>query len=487
MSCNKYYDTQRISTIDRLLSKRKLRDAFDEINKYKKEYPQDYLIYLYYAWCLSLMGKRDSALDIARINIKRDFRSYKNTITAYTLYGNVMEQNDQVEEAIEYYKKAIDLSIEENTVAKARIKLINLYTSRCEYEKALELCEGHDHLNNILVKKANILSSLKQYDKALDCLNKIQLDKVQIDHNPNYYMLQDIYYLFGDSYLRINPRRIEQAKKYLNMALSPKDSTTYARVLADLGYIAFYDLDYNTAMNYANRIITETNNAYYGYELLTSIYTELNEKDKAIQTMECIKNGYRYNQKKADFNYATKDYPEAERYICKVLGDDLSIDHEMGLTKYALILFRLGKTDTLRSLYNNIIIPNNYSNESLQLVKEYIDHIDDISTKDSYIKQQYDSYKVEEVKDYLNCKDYINNLLNKLGINNIGDLYDVLSNMIIDMEYTPYGFYDKYYIKDMDIVVLTLPSTKNIVTIYQRDYEDTHMNDKCSSKQRNLK
>ena len=159
----------------------------------------------------------------------------------------------------------------------------------------------------------------------------------------------------------------------------------------------------------------------------------------------------------------------------------------MGLTKYALILFRLGKIDTLRSLYNNIIIPNNYSNESLQLVKEYIDHIDDISTKDSYIKQQYDSYEAEEVKDYLNCKDYITNILNKLGINNIGDLYDLLSNMIIDMDYTPYGFYDKYYIKDMDIVVLTLPSTKNIVTIYHKDYKDTHMNDTTSIKQRTMK
>lgn len=480
MAYNKYFNSQLINEIDRAISNHDLDSAEELIQSYIASYPHDYLIYIYKARLLSMQHKNEQAIELAKQYISYDFGKEKNYITAYTIYADVLADSGLIDQAEYYYRKAISLSIETDTVSRARIKLINLFISLNQHEDALELCEGHENCNNILVKKGIINSYLGRYQEVIDALLKVDTTAI------NKYLLQNVNYYLGNAYFKLNDK--DTAMDYLHRALNIKGTFIYVKALADIGFIYLNNFEYDKVIQMGNRIIRENNNPYFGLDLLASVYTEIREYDLALKNIVKIENNFKHYSKLATLYYRTKKFGDAEECMYHVLSEQTDNLFEFHITLYALILFRLGKINTLRSLFDNVIDEEEIRNHDIDMLRTHLSMLDGKCRAYSYSTSQYYHFDKEKAIEYIREKHFIDPMMSSFNDSNIRELYEDITSRLNIEDSVPVDFFDKYFIREDgvgtdgineldELVAVTLPNTTNIITMYPKIGDDTSMYD----------
>ncbi len=139
--------------------------------------------------------------------------------SAHNNLGNVFKETNQIDEAMEEYKKAVRIDPEN---AKAHFNLASLYQEQgnmndavLHYREAIrikpDLEEAYNNLGNILVKEGRFEEALKEYKKAI---------KISPDYFPANLNLGVIYYKTGQL-----PESIRYFEKALS--LNPKSSDSW--------------------------------------------------------------------------------------------------------------------------------------------------------------------------------------------------------------------------------------------------------------------
>ncbi len=215
-----------------------------------------------------------SVKDLKSLELALEMKREKSNALTYFDYfrrGTECAENKQLENAIEYFDKSIELNCNfaltyyNRGVAYA---YLNQYDKAIEdYNKAIELNPNYsDAYNN----RGNSYADLKQYDKAIEDYNKA------IKLNPND---SGFYCNRGNSYahLKQNGKATEDYNKAIE--LNPNDSGFYCNrgnSYADLK-------QYDKAIEDYNKAIELNSNYSMAYNNRGNLYANLKQYDKAIE------------------------------------------------------------------------------------------------------------------------------------------------------------------------------------------------------------
>lgn len=469
--------------------------ALSTINQYLKEYSEDNYILTYHAMTLFKLNKVEESIKEFENILNKDSLSERETSFAMTQYAFVLSQNEQADLAIYYYEKIINESKDLELIARG--KLAGIYISEKRYEDAIRILTIDGFNNEFLnVKRAYIYLNSGDYDKAIEALKEKEYNtydvyvKVNLDDT---YTQQEKNYIKGHIYYKQDD--MDRALPYLSKAsLCRGRQLTYKSVI-DLARIYILKGEMNSAIDLCEETLKDCSSKYYVrifYEILAKAYYKKNDYEKAeeyykkIDTDEKIK---KINLGKIEL--LKGNFELADEYLSNLDVDNYDIN--MFYEEYyilALAKLRVNKYDEVLKIldlfYENI---NKHEIEQMKFkldrIRLYINSIKkekiDQSTlaytekqivsysKKSALKHIYKHHVVEpresKFNENIDIKELFENIKDMLSKDNV--IYDSLFDKYI-IKY-PNAGYDKDNHNINQMLVITLPNTKNILTMYPYD------------------
>jgi len=194
-----------------------------------------------------------SDYNTAIVFIKKAIELIQNDAIAYYNLGNAYYLNSDIDLAIEYYKKAIEI----NSKFIRYHNLANVYYCKQDYNMAISYYENalkdtgfvtkyskfssYNNLGNAYCQKNLFDLAIKNYQLALDFVRKeLCPEMYHIDKKDVYRNIGNVYYLLGDN---------DQAlSNWLNII----DKSTNYSIFADLYYSISFAYRRNSDNNLAN-------------------------------------------------------------------------------------------------------------------------------------------------------------------------------------------------------------------------------------------
>ena len=477
----KFYDNELLSSIKELIRAQKLDLAEEKIEDYKIMYPNDTIIYKYYAYVLNSKGlfKEAEAICLEALNCSFHVKRLKCDI--YITLAESLTAQGKIDEAIDALEKAYNLK--ESNTHTIQIRLSNLYLRKNNNKKAIEILdkkERNDLNKNLEIQKAYIYISEKEYDIALQILldiNDIDLKNKKDIQRKNIY-IGNIYKIKKD---------FEKALYYYSNVLVVKNEY-YWYAYHEIGHIKYKMGFTNEAIN----ILEETIKRYKDdlvLESLVKCYLSKGYTDKAHELIDDIKDDYLKQLLLGRIKYDNQDFNEAESIFAKLVDNNNGTRY-YNYAQYYLIVakFRLKKYDEalrLIELYKQDLSYSNRNKRELSLMYFYINkELGNELKPSNYSERQLVYYSEELAINHIRNHHDIDYTISRFNDNiDIEKLYHYIRKNIDIDKRKIFGLLDKYTIdfpKDMgnddirnlrSVSAICLPNTDEILTMYPDRYE----------------
>ncbi len=292
-----------------------------------------------------------------------------NTNSSYIYeYGFLLDQEDRIEEAIKYYLMAIEL---DNCYAIFKYGLILQNNNKIEEAKKL-FSFGVKLNNGNLINKYAILLELDNIEEA----KKHYLIAIN---------LNNCYAMYNYAILLINEKKIEEATKYFNMAISIATNNEYNEYISDqyeiINKIAFF-FEKNNDYNTAKKILLLGVKLNFSFSI--NNYAYLLEKENQLEeAKKYYLIAINLNNQDAMNNYALLLYKENKIEEAK---------------KYLLQVFNVNKENRLKSVEKTVF--ENYIAIEKNILKCYINlkniNINNINIVQCYVKKLELNYIIQQ-------------------------------------------------------------------------------------------
>lgn len=471
----------KYNAIKKLVREHKLSKALTDVERYIDEYPTDCFGYSLYGMILINLNQLDKA-KIAFTKLVHE--EARNMYTAMYYLAGIERKQGNKEKAKELFRQTIEESPYEEDFA--RLELAEMEEDDANFEEAEKILDSisNEHIEYVKLEKVKIRLHTNKIVEAFNIISTIREND-----SPKF-----------NRKLKLEKGRIElafnnckYAKKYLEEALEGPKNRTYWLVLAEMAKLEVKLGKYDEAIikcsnllgkndNLDNEVYLILGNAYESkkdYDLARNYYLKViqhenirkSEKgkfclgqlefrnknyDTAIEYFKQIQTGTIYKRgamfSMVHIEIRRGNFQQASIYLEKILTEGLIKDTEM---------------DEYRRL--RVFIDKNLGIEF------------SITNYTSYGEKQYAQYSLEEAIKHIKQEHFNNNLKYKSNFNNnicIEDLLEEIIPKLTEENLYTMELADIYYIDypnvgyteggDLanSIRVVTLPGTKDIITLY---------------------
>ena len=481
-------------------------------HEYINLFPKDIYMKIYYAMLLSRNEKYEEAKIILE-KILKEKNLDKNikffAMSNYAKINNILGNNDV---AIEYLNEIINNSYFLELYSRA--DLSRIYTDLNEYEKAIDILTVEDFNNQFLNnERARVYLTKNEYLKALKEINKeedLKRIKSQLENIDERVIIQDKNLLLGKIYF--NLKNYFLAEKHLRCAMTRKNRNNFWKAYLYLGKVKLKQNEFNDAIRIFDEIIKGpfSDNKIKDKVNKLKIRTYIKKMD-FFSASELINNLKDLNEKSLfliKMEIAKYNFLEAENLIQKITineSTELYVDY---LYLKIIIYFRLNKINEFNELYNKFINMERpkifeYIFE-VNLLKLIVDSNNNIEFKKrtnyTYLENQAMKYsKTSALRHIIKhhfTDAYVSYFNNDINVEN---LFETISNKFSDSLKICDEYQDKYIIDypnvgyDLDgnicnqLVVICIPNTHNIVTMYPKKGDLIKIEDRKQEKNKTYK
>ena len=280
------------------------------------------------------------------------------------------------------------------------------------------------------------------------------------------------------------------------------------KALAFLGHIACNRFNYNLAIKYGEEIVKHKSFTSHGNELLARAYTETQAFDQAQESVNGINDYYWQNFRLARLYYAKKDYKNAELIFCKLLNCNVEKFFDENLNYYILCKFRQGKYEEASYIIDCVEEQGIIPTKDMDLIRVYISSLNRErldKSKLSYSGKQVYSYDKDKAIHHIIDHHVVDSRMSEFNDVDIRRIYNEVYKKLCIANAVPDTYFDKHVIyykdigmsipnKDEDssevinqLEVITLPCTKDILTMYPRKGTDAFLDETDKPEQGQVK
>lgn len=470
------------------------------IDDYLRDHPNDTYVQTYKAMTLFRAGKKEESVENFKKILEQNNMSNRNKMFAMTQYAYVLSQMHNNEDAIYYYEKVINESKELNLIARSKLSV--LYSEEENYDEAINVLNIDGYNDSFLnVKRAKVYSKQGRYFKALKELEKEEYNNYNVyvkENLDNKYIEQEKLYLKGHVLYKLD--REDEALIYLSNACTIKTRDTYFLAAIDMVRIYFLKLQLDDAINLCEELKKNCDSKHYLRiidELLAKAYLKKNDYVKAEDQFKNIETSEaRKNMNLGKIELLKGNFEKAEEYFSDFdINSNIKENYE-NLCKLTLIKFRLGKYDEVLEILAKFdenmdkfeIRHMAYEFRRIRLCINKIRN-EEFGDIESYSEKQIVSYDIEAAIDHVVDHHYVNAKTSKFNDEiNIERLFTEIKDKLSSEKVIYDSVFDKYVLKypnigvNMDgenihqLLVLTLPNSKDIINMYPYDGTESVFN-----------
>lgn len=466
--------------------------AYTLTEEYLNLYPDDDYVRIYQCIILEKLNKTEDAQKGLVDILNNNSLSNNNRAFALVKLANIFEHNKKIDLAIENYEKAIEISDDIEIIARG--ELSKLYCEKKDFEKALNILEidgyNNDFLNAkralVYFKKGELNLVINEFKRPY--LNKYNIyEKEKLDDN---YLSQDRNYIIGHTFLKMG--RKNTALIYLNKATTIKNRSVYFKAYMDIAKIYIFNNNLDDAIALCIDLLTQSTSTYNNKminEILAKAYTKKNDYEKALETYKDESFNELDRKMRIGFLELEKgNFKKAEEYLDLLDIEKEDVNKNINeFYRLALVKLRLGKYDEVLNILN--IFDELGTRREIKEMKYEFDRMRlliDIKLGNkledreySYSEMQIISYDkqraIEHIKDHHLIKENISKFNDE---DQIILLFDEVQKELTSNNIIYDSSYDKYVVKIKNVgssktdnvinqlFVLTVPNTKNIITMY---------------------
>ena len=489
----KYYDDAAMKRIERLTTSGKPTIAFKELSDYMQKYPRDNFSHIVNAEILLQLGKPQDALEEIEHYMNEPMHGHMVECSIATTYGSILLELGRFEEGIEQLRKAIQehKNFHQNETCAALNRLVKFYLNRKDSDAALALLNRCKATPTVQMKKAQVYLIKANFYKAIELLSSIR----ESDILDNEKLVGLYNFLYGKALYLL--RDYDNAELHFQKCLKVENDFTN-RALNYLGHIECSRLNTNKAIKYGFEILKDQKSISQGYEILARAYTESNCFEQAEDAINKIEDYYWKHFRLARLYFAKKDFVSAEKEFAVVLHCNVEKFFEENLNYYILCKFRQRKYEEALYIIDNVMTQGIKETHDMAMIRVYLDSLKraklDLDRLTYSAKQVFQYSKDEAIRHIIN-HHVIDSRMSSFNDADIRKIYDEahakinVNNAIAD------SFFDKHilYYKDVGIsipdapteesetinqlAVVTLPDTKDILTMYPRKGSDASLDE----------
>lgn len=473
---NNKYDNNKLKPIFDLMANKNFYKALSYIEDYINTNPGDlYGSYIEALILYHLEEINESKEILQMLEANCDLSTIFFGHSSYILKGDILKKENKYDEMLECYKKAYDISPEEKISFTAK-RILDYYIENNNKKSALKFCEDLPNTNDLNVLKAHAYLRFNEKTKFEYYLKQFQEEECNVKTLLNQYYCLRAHYLNTHSHPNNALKILEKYNKKHNELTYSYLEEKITALLA----LKNYDEAYKYIMK-----LPENKKHPYLYEYYMKKFDFL----RAYQEIEKIEKEKLKLHKKYDYYYYTGDIEKAEEMSCKMLS---SVCDSKNLVCFLNCSLRKDSFEEFKMKYN--------------ILEEYL-RKDDMSVrllecfaKKENIKREKTIYSEKQIINY-NKKKAIQHIKSHHGEdsvyisyfnsnNDIEKIFNEISDYIIDKKPYYSGVYDVYIVhlndikmgsiyneKLNDISIITLPNTKNIITMYPVNKVDEYLND----------
>ena len=473
---NNKYDNDVLKPIFDLMANKKYYKALSYIEDYNKTNPGDlYGRYIKALILFDLEKINESKEILQMIELNCDLSTKFFGQSYYMLKGDILKKENKYEEMLECYKKAYNVSPKEKLFFSAK-RILDYYVESNKNKSALKFCENLPNENDLNVLKAHTYLSLNEKTKFEYYLNQFQEEECNIKVLINQYYCLRAHYLNTHS----QPRNALKILEKFNKKHKVLTNSYLEEKITALLTLKNYDEAYKYIMK-----LPENKKHSFLYEY----YMKKFDFSKAYQEIEKIKKEKIKLLKKYDYYYYTGDIEKAEEMSCKMLS---SICDSKNLVYFLNCSLRKDSFEEFKMKYNILEEYLRKDDMTVRLLECFARKENIKREKTIYSEEQIINYNKKSAIDHIKKHHgedsaYISYFNNN---NDIEKIFNEISDYIIEKKPYYSGVYDVYIVhlndikmgsiyneKLNDISIITLPNTKNIITMYPVNKEDENLND----------
>lgn len=481
------------------ISKNRFDDALREIDEYLANNSNCNYLLIHRAYALYRSGKKKEGLEEISNLLNTMYLTNKDSIFAMSIYAEMLYREQDLDNAIYYFKKVIDES--ETLELLARSKLSKIYISSRNFDEALKVLDVKDFNNKFLnVKRAKVYFEKCEYDNAFKALKEKEYNNLPYELKETISDVrteQETEFIIGDMYFKQG--RFQKALRHLNKAVVIKKNTgTFFQSYLDIVRIYIMQQNIEASINICEEMIKVSTSDIYTMkfsELLAKAYAKKNDYENAEKYYKNADTSeIKTKSNLAKVELAKGNFEKAEEYLSHICVNKENVNSSYTVY-YLLILikFRLKKYDEAQYMINIIKdnIDLNYIDQKnvyfeLRRIDLYIRNankeiieLDDLV----YTERQMVSYRDDDALRHI-TKHHITNANTSAFYENIdvNEVYEYAKEKIKEETAIYDSMFDKYIIKYNNIgfnvkngdnvnqlTILTLPDTDKIITMYPCD------------------
>ncbi len=484
------------------MDKKKYATALEKIDQFLEIYPKD----IYASVCKAIIyGKQkqeDMAIKLFESLVKSSTNDKEMKVLVYKEYGKYLSTLKRNDKAIHYFKLAIEESNQKEI--DTRLFLSRLYSHNKDLDSAID-CLTIDGFDGIYlkVKRAALYYRNRKYDKVLYELRNVNRKNIKSD-----FIRQEYDYLCGSVYQYNGD--FEQARYYLELCTCTKNTNYYHEALTKLAIIDLLFDNSADALLKCKLILNSSNSSFSVKEraicTLGNAYLKICDYDSAEEAFKMLPD--KYNRKLLEMGrlnlYANK-LEKAEEFLESFIECNKNKNYE-ALYLLALTKFRLKKHNEACKIINDVLaVAGQEENKNelhqisfdLKRLRLVIDIINNKPIKrkclsNHYVEKQIISYSKDASINHIKTHHGKNAKVSRFDDDIvIEELFCMVKNSLDENSKISDEVLDKYIVNLSDIgyecsnpiniIVLTIPDTKNIVNMYPFYTNVTNDDEKESS------
>ena len=490
----RFYDDDAMKRIEKLSTSGKPAIAFKELTEYMEKYPRDNFSHIVNAEILLQLGKTQEALEEIEHYMNEPMHGHMVECSIATTYGSILLELGRYEEGINQLRKAIaeHKSFHKHETCAALNRLVKFYINRKDADAALALLNRCKATPTVKIKKAQIYIIKSDFYKAIDLLSDVR----ETDISDNYKLFGLYNYLYGKALYLL--RDFDNAESYLKKCV--ETHCDYAsRALNFLGHIECSRLNTNKAIKYGFEILKDKKSSSRAFELLARAYTDNNSFDQAEDAVNKIEDYYWKHFRLARLYFAKKDFVNAEKEFSKVLHCNVEKYFDENINYYVLCKFRQKKYEEALYIIDNVMNQGIKETHDMAMIRVYLDSLNKAKLdldKLSYSAKQVFLYSKDDAIKHIISHHVIDSRMSSFNDSDIKRIYEEAQSKINVSNAKPDSFFDKHvlYYREVGISVpedpteesetinqleiVTLPETKDILTMYPRKGSDAYLDEK---------
>ena len=469
--------------------------------EYLKMYPSDDYMKIFQCIILGKLYQNDEAEKRLLEILENEDLSKENRVFALLKYANILSHGKRNEEAKELFENAIEMSDKLELIARS--DLSRLYRREKEYDKAIRILEIDGYNDDFLnTKRAVVYFEQGDYKSVFRELRRPSINKYNIfvyEKLDEKYIEQDKNYLLGHLFLKKG--NLDTALVYLNKCTSMNNKNIYFKANVDIAKIYILKNRVDDAIVLCQELVNQTNSSYNTKivkEILAKAYAKKNNYKKALETYS--DESFEETHRKIRYGFLELlrgNFEKAEEYLSIINLDKVDVNECYNdLYRLALVKFRLGKYDEVFPIldifdkYGTAVEVKDMKYE-LDRIRLIIDTKLGNKIEDreySYSEKQIISYSKEDainhIKEHHLSDDCVSNFNDE---NQLLQLFEYVKEKLTKDNIIYDGSFDKYMVRINNVgfskndntinqlAVLTIPGTKDIITMYPTEGNESEL------------